>query len=424
LWKPCDLLVDSAGRYLAAQTQELTSLLRESCNRLKPLEDPLLIKFHLHRWLARQREESYSDWLAWLLCEVDSNQVGKLLFGEGAPAEIRDTQNPCVAEREVPVEEGYPGSTGRLDIVLRFDHSAVVVVEVKRSQAEIYELGKHDGYQKWLHGEQNQRVSCRRAVLLHVDEEKRSGENVGSGFQLLRWDDFCQRGRALIPELVQANKVVTAALLAAFLGSVEMNLLELPSLHWVHAQNDQAQRSHALRLGLQQIERTTKYLRGLTQSEVTKVIMEDDISTDDLIAHGSGSYPDVVNALTAFESEVHKTAKTILAERLDELRMLTAQPALSINNVVLVSDLAGGDRRVLLSLGGIAVGVSIDLRPLHPNLYYLRCGLRWRKPQNTEDSAAYASLAIGTNRSKGGIALRIFESCSAETGFRFERHNG
>jgi hypothetical protein len=261
LWKPCDSLVDSAGRYLSARTAELAGLLLESRTRLQPLDDPLLINFHLHRRLAKEREESYSDWLAWLLCEVDPNQVGRLLFGDDAPAEIREARNRCVAEREVQVEEGYPGSKGRLDIVLRFDQAALVVVEVKRSEAELYELVKHGGYKKWLHGGLNQRVSYKKAFLLEVNERKPSGEDAGAGFIRLRWDDFCQRGRALIPELVQSDKVVTAALFAAFLGSVEMNLLELPSLHWVHTEDDQTRRSHALRLGPQQIERITAYLK-------------------------------------------------------------------------------------------------------------------------------------------------------------------
>jgi len=42
LWKPCDPLIDSAGRYLAARTEEMGRVLNEYQKQLKPLEDPLL----------------------------------------------------------------------------------------------------------------------------------------------------------------------------------------------------------------------------------------------------------------------------------------------------------------------------------------------------------------------------------------------
>ena len=41
--------------------------LRTSNQVLSPLEDPLWTDCGLHRWLHGSREETYSDWLAWIL---------------------------------------------------------------------------------------------------------------------------------------------------------------------------------------------------------------------------------------------------------------------------------------------------------------------------------------------------------------------
>jgi hypothetical protein len=115
---------DAAGRMIAAATPHfkalvgrLDDLLAKSDKLLKPLADPLRTDFGVHRWLAGDREEAYSDWLAWIIRRVQSPAAHRLLgikelFPDKAVAEMGGE-----VRREVCVPEGHSGQQGRLDLV-------------------------------------------------------------------------------------------------------------------------------------------------------------------------------------------------------------------------------------------------------------------------------------------------------------------
>jgi len=111
----------------------LSALLRQADDRLAPFSDPLRLRFSGHRWLdpEREREESYSDWLAWLLEQMNSAEQVLRIF------DLEDSEFGTIVRDKKPVvsrEESIRTTTGgvkRLDIVVRFEDAGVLLVEVK-----------------------------------------------------------------------------------------------------------------------------------------------------------------------------------------------------------------------------------------------------------------------------------------------------
>jgi hypothetical protein len=66
-WAPLQRMVHAATASMRAEGNRLRHLLDRSTQYLAPLGEPLLVDFGAHRWLKPQREEAYSDWLAWIL---------------------------------------------------------------------------------------------------------------------------------------------------------------------------------------------------------------------------------------------------------------------------------------------------------------------------------------------------------------------
>jgi hypothetical protein len=86
-WTPCDRLVAAAHDFWLAKGRAIGDLLTES-QKVLGFEDPLTLRFDLHRWLAADREEAYSDWLAWIANELALPElVGRLLLGNDIPVE-------------------------------------------------------------------------------------------------------------------------------------------------------------------------------------------------------------------------------------------------------------------------------------------------------------------------------------------------
>src|ERR1022692_3551634 len=88
-------LVESHRRFSRLQGQRISGLLDKSDKLLEPLADPLRLAMADHRWLDpdHNREESYSDWLAWILQTSNSSSFIFRVFGLNDPRfakEIRD----------------------------------------------------------------------------------------------------------------------------------------------------------------------------------------------------------------------------------------------------------------------------------------------------------------------------------------------
>jgi hypothetical protein len=216
-WGPVKQILQAARDQSQVFESRLQRLLDESDDALFPLRDPLRANVGLNRWLARDREEAYSDWLAWVLQEI--NRGGGDIIG------LLQVRHPELSKYckglplKVDREFVIPG--GRLDIVVRFGEEVLLIIEIKTTSADIAEIAKQKLYRQWLDA-QSIRFKP-QPILLAVDAR----EVVYEGFAPLLWADVCTSLRRTLPTIRDRIGVVTAAMIVAFVSAVETNLLRL-----------------------------------------------------------------------------------------------------------------------------------------------------------------------------------------------------
>jgi hypothetical protein len=225
---------------------ELTHLLNTSDAQLQliSLRDPLLADAGLNRWLKKEREEAYSDWLEWILGQLGSAVDVLAVLGITDPEIVASCQSHVFKiEREVYIPDG------RLDLLLTLDDSVMIIVEVKKYSAETSDTAKQAGYYEWL---TSKHIPQRGALLLTPDAAEEKYEN----FSTLLWADVCIRLRCLLPALRTRIGPVKTAMFVAFVSAVETNLLNLvvPSRY-----TDAVERLFYART----IEHLKKYLGGV-----------------------------------------------------------------------------------------------------------------------------------------------------------------
>jgi hypothetical protein len=222
-WQAVERMIEAARDLLTIDCEILKYLLTQSDQSLHPLEDPLRTDFGVHRWLASQREEVYSDWLAWVLQQVEKPELVFSLFRISPPKDISDWSGlPPVIEREVPVPAGHEDQSGKLDVVVRYPGRALFMVEVKLTRTADADLGALPGYLSWMDERQE---TVKIPILLVTDSED---EQVGK-FRVRRWRDFSLELRRLVSTLRENRGIVAAAMTLAFVGAVEQNLVGLPA---------------------------------------------------------------------------------------------------------------------------------------------------------------------------------------------------
>ncbi|MBI3665506.1 MAG: hypothetical protein HY236_04655 [Acidobacteria bacterium] len=225
-WGTAQLLIEAARGLLLVESERLEDLLRRSDECLAPLSDPLDTDFGLHRWLESAREESYSDWLEWIVRQVERPDLVFRLFGIRPPDDVSEWLGlaPEMLQREVPVAMGEEGRAGRLDLIVRYRDRASIVIEVKLTRTDVAATKKQKGYKSSVEAEVGPGLKP-SFVLLALDSE----EPFVEGFEVRRWRDFCLALRRMIPGLRRRKGVVPACMALAFAGAVEQNVLELPS---------------------------------------------------------------------------------------------------------------------------------------------------------------------------------------------------
>jgi hypothetical protein len=214
-------MVSAARVALAFKAGQLREVLETSRKRLAPLDDPLCVDLGLHRWLEADREEAYSDWLHWVVLQLSRADYIYRLFGLEPPPgwEAWGSKQPEVA-REVCVTSGHLGHGGRLDLLIRYSGHAILIIEVKKADADEADTAKHKGYGKWL-SEQPEPKANKQGVLLATWAK----EEEYDGFDFCSWASVCVALRQLVPELGDDVPTLSRALLLAFVGAVEQNLL-------------------------------------------------------------------------------------------------------------------------------------------------------------------------------------------------------
>ena len=214
-WAAVQQLIEAARPLLVGESTRVRQLLEQSAQCLHPCADPLLVDLGTHRWLAAVREEAYSDWLGWVVQCLGTPARVFPLFGAEALIPVSQGLSVTVT-RELPI----PG--GRLDLVIEYGPTVLLVVEVKKGSAEGADTAKQAGYHGWLKCQM--RPHTQAVMLVSAAEEE-----VYEGFRPQGWGSLCQQLRRLAPQLCQEIRVIEAALILAFVGAVEQNLLGFSS---------------------------------------------------------------------------------------------------------------------------------------------------------------------------------------------------
>lgn len=214
-WSPVARLIQFAKPVLEAERKRFIELLKQSRERLTPFGDPLDTDMGLHRWLASDREESYSDWLEWIVEHLSDSSLIFDLFR--LPKPLMALRKPEV-RREVTVDSGHDGQSGRLDLVIRFPGHALIVVEVKLGDADYADTDKHAGYATWARQQPEKELHM---ILLATQAE----ESEYHGFEFVSWRHVCIFLRRLAARNDAGLNHMQRALMLAFVGAVEQNLL-------------------------------------------------------------------------------------------------------------------------------------------------------------------------------------------------------
>lgn len=213
-WVPAQRLDTACRSFAREEATRLRTLLNKSRERFKPLDDPLAVDLREHRWLQGAREEVYSDWLQWILMQIDRPEyVYRVLLGEFPP---RGGNGPLEVMREGQSQTLNDGEKRRrTDLEIRFGCERAILVEVKKGDA-----GEVDPQQ--LKDLAKQKSGFTHYILLVKSPE--SGTKLEE-FRIRSWKDVCLELRKLVPELKKKN-LNTAGLILGFIGSVEQNILE------------------------------------------------------------------------------------------------------------------------------------------------------------------------------------------------------
>jgi PD-(D/E)XK nuclease superfamily len=140
-------MVDAASRDAVFATQRLNGLFAQIGALFPGVGDPLNRKLNIssNRWLAQSNENSYSDWLAWIIERQDDSSQVLSLFGIIARLHA-DTR--WTVEREVVTPYG------RLDLLLRNPQLGVLCIEVKTES--VPGPDQLERYRNWLAGQRFQ----------------------------------------------------------------------------------------------------------------------------------------------------------------------------------------------------------------------------------------------------------------------------
>jgi hypothetical protein len=212
-WKPALQLIESAGRLDTYAQERLAEVLARSNEELSPLRDPLGLNVGEHRWLSADREESYSDWLAWILQGLKTAETILPLFGFHDEGQISTMGTLGSVEREQEIEDG------RTDIEAWFGVRGLLLIEVK-TQAPGTDLTSQ--LKRYRHWADRQKVSERLLVLLALEEPR---EDI-TPFIFTGWQVLCCRLRNYANHLKRSDLLGAAAILI-FCGAVEQNILSI-----------------------------------------------------------------------------------------------------------------------------------------------------------------------------------------------------
>ena len=219
------------------EKSRVTNLLLASDQRLHPLADPLHLALSTHRWLdpGHNREESYSDWLSWIL--QASNSTASMLRILGLSGSDFETSLATRSAIEIAREHAIPvvdaKGKKRPDIVVFGGDEPVLILEIKIKDLDV--VGGRENlplYARWLK-ERQPNESCRRTLLIVPDEI----EPPSPGWTIRSWRQICLslRHEALSTPEQHGGTLLVKAMMLAFAGAVEQNVLGIGGDTWESA---------------------------------------------------------------------------------------------------------------------------------------------------------------------------------------------
>jgi hypothetical protein len=225
--KAVNPMVDTYKCLINEYDKEFQLAISESNMLLSPFGEPLCLNFGLNRWLNGEREEAYSDWLAWLFESLSVEEILEVLS-------IVDTEfvnsikwQPIKSKkiiREFTVDKGNDEASGRLDIFIIFDNVAAIVVELKKGAASSSDTYKQQGYFKSI---------LERKIpfypLLMVTE---SSDKIIDNFYVLEYQEFCiSLRRFVLDRKLDCRGVVYLSFILALAATIESNFLGLSTVY-------------------------------------------------------------------------------------------------------------------------------------------------------------------------------------------------
>jgi len=222
-WDAISRMDEASRPFLLANARVLRSLLLRWNEIFSPLADPLLEDFGVHRWLSKSREEAYSDWLSWVVENLERPTDLLRLFDVRSPGIVAVMRrHHWTTNREVCIDEGHPGHKGRLDLDVVIQGTLLIQVEVKLFRADVADTGKQVGYR---HSARTYAVSPRHRFRRLVAKDAEEDEYPG-GYQLVSWQHIAAELRRNGAWLLGQHKVTKASMFLGFAGAIEQNLLE------------------------------------------------------------------------------------------------------------------------------------------------------------------------------------------------------
>lgn len=227
-WTSAQHLIKAAEPLLLANSVHLRGLLKRSNDLLAPLEDPLLTDYGVHRWLAHSREESYSDWLAWVLSQIKEPhqlfQALKIIDDPVAEDALRTVA--LTSEREVFTAEGHPGHSGRIDLQMVVPGKVLIQIELKLTSAGDSDVEKGEGYSRSAnrHGVPLRHVH-RRIIATDGD----ASLDYPGDYHLVTWRHVVVQLRIIAARLVEEHRLLPAAAVLGFVGAVEQHIIGFSS---------------------------------------------------------------------------------------------------------------------------------------------------------------------------------------------------
>jgi hypothetical protein len=217
-WKPVERIRKAAQEKLHKDAVRLKNLLDRSSRSLFPLSDPLSEDFGSHRWLKGQREEVYSDWLAWILEQLPSPHHILKLFQVKS---LMKYSGKISVRREIWVPKGNHERTGRIDLVVEVGDQWMIIIEVKMGSAELADTQKQRNYIR------SSKAKSASRILLALSGASPTYEK----FSLRQWRSLCILLRRMMPDLKKAGlTLIQRTMILSFVGAIEQNVLGFPGL--------------------------------------------------------------------------------------------------------------------------------------------------------------------------------------------------